>query len=71
MATNLKKFLIEDLNEYIDRTIIVKLIGGREVKGLLKSYDNNFNLVLKGGADWEYNNTLFCFGASVVSICIE
>ncbi|ELA47209.1 hypothetical protein VCUG_01309, partial [Vavraia culicis subsp. floridensis] len=71
MANNLKKFLVDDLNDYIDKAVIVKLIGGREVKGFLKSYDNNFNLILKGGHDWEYSNTLFCLGASVISICVE
>jgi len=37
---------ILDLGKYLDKAIIVKFAGGREVVGLLKGYDQLMNLVL-------------------------
>lgn len=41
-----KKENILDLTKYMDREIIVKFNGGREVVGTLKGYDQLMNLVL-------------------------
>jgi len=36
-----------DLNKYKDQKIRVKFIGGREVVGILKGFDQLMNLVLE------------------------
>ncbi|GAB7348837.1 hypothetical protein MBLNU459_g7546t1 [Dothideomycetes sp. NU459] len=41
-----KKENILDLNKYMDKDILVKFNGGREVTGTLKGYDQLMNLVL-------------------------
>ncbi|KAK3279610.1 Sm-like protein lsm7 [Cymbomonas tetramitiformis] len=41
-----KKETVLDLGKYIDKSIRVKLSGGREVLGILKGYDQLLNLVL-------------------------
>eukprot|EP01104_Vermistella_antarctica_P006565 TRINITY_DN17274_c0_g1_i1.p2 TRINITY_DN17274_c0_g1~~TRINITY_DN17274_c0_g1_i1.p2 ORF type:complete len:103 (+),score=32.63 TRINITY_DN17274_c0_g1_i1:251-559(+) len=41
-----KKESILDLNKFIDKEIMVKFSGGREVTGTLKGYDTLVNLVL-------------------------
>ncbi|KAL8744699.1 MAG: hypothetical protein Q9190_003079 [Brigantiaea leucoxantha] len=41
-----KKENILDLTKYMDKEIIVKFSGGREVTGTLKGYDQLMNLVL-------------------------
>ncbi len=35
------------LGEYLDTLVLVKLKGGRSIKGTLKSFDQHLNLVLK------------------------
>lgn len=42
-----KKEAILDLKKYYDQKIIVKFIGGRQVVGVLKGYDQLMNLVLE------------------------
>ncbi len=34
------------LSEYLESNVLVKLKGGRTVKGVLKSYDQHLNLIL-------------------------
>ncbi|TKA75583.1 hypothetical protein B0A49_02965 [Cryomyces minteri] len=41
-----KKENILDLTKYVDKEIVVKFNGGREVTGVLKGYDGLMNLVL-------------------------
>ncbi|KAK5143158.1 hypothetical protein LTR04_001978, partial [Oleoguttula sp. CCFEE 6159] len=41
-----KKENILDLTRYVDKEIVVKFNGGREVIGVLKGYDGLMNLVL-------------------------
>jgi U6 snRNA-associated Sm-like protein LSm7 len=41
-----KKSTILDLNVYLDKSLRVKLAGGREVTGILKGFDQLVNLVL-------------------------
>ncbi|EFC50501.1 predicted protein, partial [Naegleria gruberi] len=38
---------ILDLNQYISKQVLVKFIGGREVYGTLRGFDNMINLVLE------------------------
>jgi U6 snRNA-associated Sm-like protein LSm7 len=41
-----KKENILDFTAYMNKEIVVKFIGGREVKGVLRGYDTLVNLVL-------------------------
>ena len=41
-----------DLGKLIDKGVIVKLMGGREVHGVLKGYDQLLNLVLDEGVEY-------------------
>merc|ERR1711920_208131 len=41
-----KKVTVLDMSKYIDRSVRVKFMGGREVEGILKGYDALLNLVL-------------------------
>ena len=41
-----KKESVLELNKLIDTTVRVKCLGGRELKGTLKGYDELVNLVL-------------------------
>eukprot|EP00898_Chlorokybus_atmophyticus_P002682 jgi/Chlat1/3414/Chrsp23S03746 len=45
MAGNRKETVL-DLAKYVDKGVLVKLSGGREVGGILKGYDQLLNLVL-------------------------
>ncbi|KAF7580763.1 U6 snRNA-associated Sm-like protein LSm7 domain protein [Clavispora lusitaniae] len=42
-----KKEAILDLKKYYDQKVVVKFIGGRQVVGVLKGYDQLMNLVLE------------------------
>lgn len=42
-----KKEAILDLNKYKDEKVVVKFIGGRQVVGVLKGFDQLMNLVLE------------------------
>jgi U6 snRNA-associated Sm-like protein LSm7 len=46
IATPHKKESILDLNKMIDAKVHVKCLGGREIVGTLKGYDELVNLVL-------------------------
>jgi U6 snRNA-associated Sm-like protein LSm7 len=46
MAGHVKKETVLDLGKFIDKSVRVKLSGGREVIGTLKGYDQLLNLVL-------------------------
>eukprot|EP00310_Coccolithus_braarudii_P005319 CAMPEP_0183361900 /NCGR_PEP_ID=MMETSP0164_2-20130417/64889_1 /TAXON_ID=221442 /ORGANISM="Coccolithus pelagicus ssp braarudi, Strain PLY182g" /LENGTH=151 /DNA_ID=CAMNT_0025536615 /DNA_START=22 /DNA_END=478 /DNA_ORIENTATION=+ len=41
-----KKVTVLDMSKYLDRSVRVKFVGGREVEGILKGYDALLNLVL-------------------------
>jgi len=41
-----KKITVLDLSKYMDRSVRIKFMGGREVVGVLKGYDALLNLVL-------------------------
>merc|ERR1711956_66802 len=41
-----KKATVLDMSKYMDRSVRVKFMGGREVVGVLKGYDALLNLVL-------------------------
>jgi small nuclear ribonucleoprotein len=41
----------EILSESVGSSVLVKLKGGREVRGLMKSFDQHLNLVLEGAEE--------------------
>jgi small nuclear ribonucleoprotein len=41
----------EILSESLGSNVLVKLKGGREVRGLMKSFDQHLNLVLEGAEE--------------------
>ena len=41
-----KKAALLNLEKYLEQSVVVRLLGGREVHGTLKGFDSNMNLVL-------------------------
>eukprot|EP00457_Paulinella_chromatophora_P027130 gb/GEZN01032757.1/.p1 GENE.gb/GEZN01032757.1/~~gb/GEZN01032757.1/.p1 ORF type:complete len:108 (+),score=10.35 gb/GEZN01032757.1/:61-384(+) len=41
-----KKGTVMDLNKLMDKPVVVKFTGGREVRGILKGFDQLVNIVL-------------------------
>jgi small nuclear ribonucleoprotein len=41
----------EILSESLGSSVLVKLKGGREVRGMMKSFDQHLNLVLEGAEE--------------------
>lgn len=78
-----RKESILDLSKYLEKTIRVKFVGGREAAGVLKGYDPLLNLVLdntteflrdpeepfKLAEDTRNLGLVVCRGTSVVLIC--
>ena len=50
-STPFKKSIL-NLDKHIDSGIRVKMVGGREVEGILKGYDESVNLVLLEGKEY-------------------
>ncbi|CAM9962243.1 unnamed protein product [Phaeothamnion confervicola] len=46
MAERKPKETVLDLTKYLDQAVCVKFVGGREVSGVLKGFDQLVNLVL-------------------------
>ena len=42
---------VEVLRGSLEKQVLVKLKGGREVRGILKSFDQHLNLVLEGAEE--------------------
>lgn len=47
-----KKESALDLSKFVDKSVRVKLAGGREVQGVLKGYDQLLNLVLDEATEY-------------------
>ena len=45
------------LAEYLESNVLVKLKGGRLIKGTLKSYDQHLNLILADAEELDDGNT--------------
>lgn len=61
------------LASYIEKSVLVKLKGGRKIRGILKSYDEHLNLVLEnaeevGGNRTRQYGTIILRGDNVVLI---
>ncbi|EJW04157.1 hypothetical protein EDEG_01552 [Edhazardia aedis USNM 41457] len=72
-----KKQLIFDLNQYMNKIIAVKLVGGKEIVGKLSGFDNICNLVLvspknqySNDFDWKYGRHVVILGNSIISIVL-
>ena len=46
MSEHKKKATVLDMSKYLDKSVRVKFMGGREVVGILKGYDALLNLVM-------------------------
>ncbi|WRT63534.1 uncharacterized protein IL334_000439 [Kwoniella shivajii] len=53
-----KRESILNLAQYVDQSVRVKFMGGREVIGILKGYDQLMNLVMDDVVEEYENNTL-------------
>ncbi|KAL7071666.1 hypothetical protein ACQ4LE_009398 [Meloidogyne hapla] len=51
-ANKKKKESIVDLSRFIDKSVRIKLQGGREASGILKGYDALLNLVLDNAIEY-------------------
>lgn len=70
-----------DLNKYLEKNILVKFYGGREVCGILKGFDPLVNLVLDNGKEYLRDEShhmtnatrplglVICRGTAVVMLC--
>ena len=47
-----KREQIADLEKYVDKRIIIKFVGGREVVGTLKGFDQMVNIVLDDAIEY-------------------
>jgi small nuclear ribonucleoprotein (snRNP)-like protein len=66
VTTQRKESSIE-LQKMMDSIVLVKCIGGREFKGVLRGFDDLVNLVLDGSS--EYIRGTYRQGCSCNSIC--
>lgn len=48
---------IEVLRDSLDKQVLVKLKGGREMRGVLKSFDQHLNLVLEDAEESKEGRT--------------
>lgn len=62
MAESAKKLLSESLGNIV----LVKLKGGREIRGILKSYDQHLNLVLENAEEVKSNGRTRKLGTIII-----
>ena len=62
MAESAKKLLGESLGNIV----LVKLKGGREIRGILKSYDQHLNLVLENAEEVKSNGKTRKLGTIII-----
>jgi small nuclear ribonucleoprotein G len=48
---------LPDLGKYLEKRVVVRLLGNRKVSGELRGYDHFMNVVLHGAAEEHYNGT--------------
>lgn len=69
MKNNNSLNINDDLKKYQKHKVFIKLVGGREITGILDKYDNQFNLLLSPPSDgWEYGEYVLCVRHSIISI---
>lgn len=66
MSDKESKKNISNLSNFKNKKVNVKLLGGKEFFGILRSFDDNFNLVLENE-----NEYIYCCCGSLVAICFE
>mmetsp|Transcript_22392 Transcript_22392/g.74280 ORF Transcript_22392/g.74280 Transcript_22392/m.74280 type:complete len:105 (+) Transcript_22392:49-363(+) len=78
-----KKAIVLDMSKYVDKSVRVKFMGGREVVGVLKGYDALLNLVLDEAHEYLKDPTdayrlldetrpmglMVCRGTSIMLVC--
>lgn len=57
---------LPDLVKYLDKRVVVRLLGNRKVSGALRGYDHFMNIVLDGAAEEHYDGTNSPLGEAVV-----
>lgn len=62
LAESAKKLLSESLGNIV----LVKLKGGREIRGILKSYDQHLNLVLENAEEVKSNGKTRKLGTIII-----
>jgi len=62
LAESAKKLLSESLGNIV----LVKLKGGREIRGILKSYDQHLNLVLENAEEVKSNGRTRKLGTIII-----
>lgn len=62
LAESAKKLLSESLGNIV----LVKLKGGREIRGILKSYDQHLNLVLENAEEVKSNGKIRKLGTIII-----
>lgn len=60
-----KKEGILSLEKFLDRKIVV-CVSSREIRGTLKGFDNNVNIVLADAKQWEKDSVIRAIGACVI-----
>lgn len=54
------------LSESLGNIVLVKLKGGREIRGILKSYDQHLNLVLESAEEMRANGKTRKLGTIII-----
>ncbi len=57
---------LDVLNKALETTIIIRLKGGRELRGRLKGYDMHMNLVLENTDELEGGNASKSYGTIII-----
>lgn len=69
-----KKQIIYDLSRYKNKTVFLKLVGGKELAGRLVSFDSLQNVVLSDPKQaeyaWKYGKYVICLGGAIISIAL-
>ncbi|KRH93908.1 hypothetical protein M153_4930003593 [Pseudoloma neurophilia] len=60
-----KRDLAPNLPSFINKQVKISLLGGLEINGELKCFDNSFNLIVDTG-----KSDYYCSCGSVVAICL-
>lgn len=57
---------LPDLGTYLDKHVVVRLMGNRKVSGTLRGYDHFMNVVLANAAEEHYDGSNASLGGDAV-----